>query len=423
MLQDHGSHVPGVRHDGEGSAWTSGSARTTIASSGHLSRCQTRIGVVTDSRDVPVDPPPGRRATRRRSRRGRRRRTSRAAARASSHATAASATTASCLDRRHVAALDERIGRLAGPGRSTDERGLHQRREWLHRSTHDDSPSPFETPASTPPARFDWRYSPRPSATISSCASGPAEPCEREAVADLDALHGLDSHQRCGEPRIEPVLLARIRAEPRRHAARPHLDDAAERGPAPSRASSTHPGVRAGLGKRRTPPTEIARCARSAFCNPRRPPTCAAVCRADRPLERVADVGEPVLLHPPARSACPGRGQRDLLRPFPPPAFPPAGQGLIPPRPVLVIAVAHDERERRPERASVAQARKHLHFVGLDLLSRASVRTPAGACGGPRRSQPSRGRARRAAPTGSREARDREDSPAVASSSRPRGQA
>ena len=52
---------------------------------------------------------------------------------------------------------------------------------------------------------------------------------EREAVADLDALHGLDAHQRRGEASVQPVLLRRVRAEARRNAARAHLDDAADR--------------------------------------------------------------------------------------------------------------------------------------------------------------------------------------------------
>src|SRR5262249_44926820 len=52
---------------------------------------------------------------------------------------------------------------------------------------------------------------------------------EREALADLDAFYGLDAHYRRGEPRIEPVFLRGVGAEPRRHAAGPHLDDAADR--------------------------------------------------------------------------------------------------------------------------------------------------------------------------------------------------
>src|SRR5438876_8375970 len=67
-------------------------------------------------------------------------------------------------------------------------------------------------------------------------------------------------------------------------------------------------------------------------------------------------------------------GERHLLRPL--------ALGLAarrprvhPPRPVPVVAVAHAERERRPERTPVAQAGEHLHLVGLDLLSRRAAVT------------------------------------------------
>ena len=43
-----------------------------------------------------------------------------------------------------------------------------------------------------------------------------------------------------------------------------------------------------------------------------------------------------------------------------------------PPRPVRVVAIPDDERERRPERQPVAQPGKHLHLVRFELLSRAS---------------------------------------------------
>src|SRR5579862_1204121 len=44
--------------------------------------------------------------------------------------------------------------------------------------------------------------------------------------------------------------------------------------------------------------------------------------------------------------------------------------GAHPPGPVLVVAVAHDERERRAERAALTEAREHLDLVRLDLLAR-----------------------------------------------------
>ena len=58
---------------------------------------------------------------------------------------------------------------------------------------------------------------------------GAAQPREREAVADLDALDRLDAHHRRGEPRVEAILFAGVRAEPRRCTGRAHLDAAAER--------------------------------------------------------------------------------------------------------------------------------------------------------------------------------------------------
>src|SRR5205823_645094 len=57
---------------------------------------------------------------------------------------------------------------------------------------------------------------------------GAAQRGEREAVTDLDALHRLDAHHRGGETRIEAILLRRVRAEPRRHTRRAHLDDPAD---------------------------------------------------------------------------------------------------------------------------------------------------------------------------------------------------
>src|SRR4029079_11812392 len=46
------------------------------------------------------------------------------------------------------------------------------------------------------------------------------------------------------------------------------------------------------------------------------------------------------------------------------------GPGAHPPRPVPVVAVADDERERRAERPSLAEAGERLDLVGLDLLAR-----------------------------------------------------
>ena len=49
-----------------------------------------------------------------------------------------------------------------------------------------------------------------------------------EPVADLDALDGLDRHQRLGEHRVDLAVPVDVRAEADRHAEAEHLDDAAE---------------------------------------------------------------------------------------------------------------------------------------------------------------------------------------------------
>src|SRR5207237_1565355 len=50
-----------------------------------------------------------------------------------------------------------------------------------------------------------------------------------ESLADLYALDRLRPHQRERQPRIEPFLLRRVRAETRWAAARAHLDNATDR--------------------------------------------------------------------------------------------------------------------------------------------------------------------------------------------------
>ena len=56
-----------------------------------------------------------------------------------------------------------------------------------------------------------------------------AQPGEREAVADLDALDRLDAHHRRRQPRVEPLRLRRVRPEPGRHTCCAHLHHAADR--------------------------------------------------------------------------------------------------------------------------------------------------------------------------------------------------
>ena len=90
-----------------------------------------------------------------------------------------------------------------------------------------------------------------------------------------------------------------------------------------------------------------------------------------RALERVADVLVAVLEHA-GEVGVAGPRQRHRLRPLPRRLA--LGRPRVhPPLPVLVIAVADDERERRPERAPVAEAGEHLDLVLLELLARAAA--------------------------------------------------
>ena len=100
--------------------------------------------------------------------------------------------------------------------------------------------------------------------------------------------------------------------------------------------------------------------------------TCTAVCRADARSSAFRTSSWPYF-RTPARSAWPGTRQRHGLRSL-------ARRLALgrprrhPPRPVLVVDVADDERERRAERPAVAEAGEHLDAVLLDLLAgRAAV--------------------------------------------------
>src|SRR5204863_2249580 len=194
---------------------------------------------------------------------------------------------------------------------------------------------------------------------------GAAQAREPEAGPDLDPFHGLDPHERRRNPRVEPVFAPRVRAEARRDAARPHLDAPAER--VAILARLVHGcGIRSRLGQRLArdlDPDLVEKRLRHAAGRdedggvPRR-----------RPLERVADVRKTVLLHA-GEIRMAGPWERDRLRPLP--LWLALGRpGAHPPGPVLVVAIAHDEREGRAERAAVAQAGEHLDLVGLDLLAR-----------------------------------------------------
>ena len=194
-----------------------------------------------------------------------------------------------------------------------------------------------------------------------------AQPCEREAVADLDALHRLDAHHRRGEPRVEPLRLRRVRAEPRRDTGRAHLDHAADGVAVGARLVDSR-AKRVLVDDRpahRDPDRREQRLRDRAGRDVHR-----GVPRA-RALERVARIVEAVLER--AREVgVPRPRQRHRLRAL-------ARRLALrrprahPPLPVRVVAVADDERERRPERAPVPEPREHLDLVLLDLLARAAA--------------------------------------------------
>ena len=56
-----------------------------------------------------------------------------------------------------------------------------------------------------------------------------AHPGQAEAVAELDALDGLDAHEGVGDLGVQAGVALAHRAEPGRAAPGEHLDDAAER--------------------------------------------------------------------------------------------------------------------------------------------------------------------------------------------------
>ena len=267
--------------------------------------------------------------------------------------------------------------RLAGLEVDRAER-LHQRRQRLHRRADDDRLAVRD--AGLDPAGA-VRLAVEPLVgSISSCASEPRTRGEREAVADLDALDRLDAHQRGGEPRVEPVVLRRVRAEPRRNAARATTSTiAAERvailrgvGRLSQPSSPSAPPIssdRAGDRRSRSP--------RAAPSRPRRRRRCTAVWRALARSSALRTSSMPVLERRRRGRRGPGRGSVTGFVPLPG-GSPSGGHGLIPHVPVRVVAVADDERERRAERAPVAEAGEHLDARPSRAAGAGCGRSPAG---------------------------------------------
>ena len=278
------------------------------------------------------------------------------AARASSHATAASATTASASTAE--TSLRSTSAFAASPvSRSTDAERLHQRRERLHPGANDDL-------LAVRHAALDAAGTVRRATLVGPdlvVRLRPAQLGEREAVADLDALHRLDAHERGGKTSVEPVLLARVRAEPGRDAGRAHLDDAAERVLV----------LACGVDRR------LVDVRRSAHVDPdllqqrlrdrARGDVHGGMSRR-RALECVAHVRKAVLLYT-GEIGVAGTRERHRLRSLPL-GIARRRPGIHPPRPVLVVAIPDDECERCAERAPLAQSREHLDLVRLDLLAR-----------------------------------------------------
>ena len=253
------------------------------------------------------------------------------------------------FDRLYVAPLDQSLAWLSCVEIHRAERS-HQRGQRLHGRPNDD------------------RLAVRDTALDSACAIGrPAAGRRRSRRV----------------PRIPGAVRARTRRRSR-HPSRPGSPSPPRRGahPAwsPSRRTSRAPVEHLGDSTSTTPPSvsrslraaSVARCHSSFAVSPpisrTRPvtstpisrssafatapaATCTAVCLA---LARssASRVSSWPYLSAPARSACPGRGSVTGARALPR-RTPLRRPRAHPPRPVLVIAVADDERQRRPERPSV----------------------------------------------------------------------
>ena len=223
--------------------------------------------------------------------------------------------------------------------------------------------SPFEMPASMPPA---WFVSRRRSVPISSCASEPRSAGEREPVADLDTLHGLDPHharrraaRRAGRPSTR-----RSRARAARRVARTSTTP-----PTVSRSARAS-SIRACRPSSSTvaPATSIPIVAQQRLRDRARGDVHGRVPRR-RALERVADVVVAVLQDAGEVGVARAAAASPASCPCPD-GSPSGGHGAIPHVQFLWSTVPHDERERRAERAAVAEAGEHLDAVLLDLLAR-----------------------------------------------------
>ena len=255
--------------------------------------------------------------------------------------------------------------------------------------------SPFETPASIPPARFDVR---RRSGPISSCASEPRSPASAKPSPISTPFTAWIPISAAASRASSRSSSPRVRAEPRRNAGA----RTSTRPPSVSRslrASSTRRGIRSRLGQRLPRHLDPDLAEERLRHGAGRDVDGRVPCR--RTLQRVADVREPDFCTP-ARSAWPGRGSVTGFVPFPS-GSPSGGQGSSPTSSSCgrgcgrraraacrVCGRGGGRRAPRPRPPRSAGA--------------ASGRTPAGGAGGRRRSRPGRGRAPPAGPRRSRRA-------------------
>ena len=278
------------------------------------------------------------------------------------------------------------------------------------------SGSPLVTPPVSPPALFD---AVDPMAVgvpaLDDVVDRRAEAARLlEAEPELDALDDVDAHDGRRERGIEPAVPVDVRAQPDGQPVDHDLEDAADRVAGRPRLvdAGDHRGLRVGVGAAQrgvvglvTRPGAVGRVDRHAADLGRERPgldaelaqegpgdaaggdPCRGLARG-RALEHVAHVREPVLERP-GEVGMAGTDPRDRGRPL----VPVLGRGeqlvgllvaerpdLHDPRPVLPVAVADEQQDRRAEGQAVPDAAEDLGAVVLDRLARAAP-VPALAAG------------------------------------------
>ena len=288
------------------------------------------------------------------------------AARASSHATAASATTASASTA--ATSLRSTSASAGSPvARSTEPQRLHQRRQRLHRRADDDLLAVRD--AGLEPAGV-VRLA--PAVRSRSRRAPPSRACRRARSrrrSRRPSPPGCPSPRRRAARRGGPPSSRTSRARAGRRARAPRRRRRACRGRRAPRRSRLAQRPRSSTVEHCRRPRR--RSSREQRLRDAPAATCTAVCRAAARSSALRTSSWPYL-STPARSAWPGRGSVTVFVPLPV-RLALGRPRAHPPRPVLVVAVADDERERRAERPAVAQAGEHLDVVLLDLLARAAA--------------------------------------------------